>query len=217
MFYLTGAHNPQTAAVGLGLITQPGTYGLDKIREYKVWAADNGCFTQTGKPFDESAWWRWIWQVRRAAHTSSSFCLFATAPDVVGDAQATFKRGWTKLHHLRNHGMPAAFVAQDGLETMSMVRRATFWDEFDSLFIGGSTEWKLGPGAAWLAGEARARRKWVHMGRVNSEKRLLHADRIGCQSVDGTFLAFGPDQNLKRLKGWLWRLENAQQLELIAA
>jgi hypothetical protein len=69
--------------------------------------------------------------------------------------------------------------------------------------IGGTTSWKLGPAAAALAAQARRRGLWVHMGRVNSLRRLRYAAAIGCQSVDGTFLAFGPDRNLPELLGWL--------------
>lgn len=76
------------------------------------------------------------------------------------------------------------------------------WHTFDVLFIGGSTEWKLGPGARALVAEAKRRGKWVHMGRVNSGRRWSYAEHIGCDSVDGTFLAFGPDLNMRRLRGW---------------
>ena len=34
--------------------------------------------------------------------------------------------------------------------------------------------------------EAKRRRKWVHMGRVNSERRIRYAASIGCDSIDGT-------------------------------
>lgn len=45
--------------------------------------------------------------------------------------------------------------------------------------------------------------RWVHMGRVNSKKRLDTARAMGCDSVDGTYLTFGPDTNLPRLLSWL--------------
>jgi hypothetical protein len=221
VIYLTGCDVHDGPDAGLGLLVTPLSYGasgLDRVLRYRWWAADNACFAQ-GDSFDEAAWWRWLWRMRWASpfwcRGAGSFCLFATAPDVVGDPVATYRRGWTRLHHLRNHGLPAAFVAQDGLERFPDVRAVGFWDEFDCLFIGGTDPWKLGPGAAWLAGEARVRRKWVHMGRVNSLTRLLHADRIGCHSVDGTYLAFGPRVNLARLTRWMPRLERARaQLEL---
>lgn len=67
-------------------------------------------------------------------------------------------------------------------------------------------EWKLGAGAAGLAGEARARGKWVHMGRVNTRGRLRHAHAIGCHSVDGTLLTRGARKNLPYLLTWLAQL-----------
>ena len=87
---------------------------------------------------------------------------------------------------------------QDGQEHLPVS-----WQLCDAAFIGGSTPWKLGPAAADLAAQARARGLWVHMGRVNSLRRLRHAVAIGCRSVDGTFLAFGPDRNLRTLLRWL--------------
>lgn len=41
------------------------------------------------------------------------------------------------------------------------------------------------------------------MGRVNSLRRLRLAQAMGCDSADGTYLAYGPDRNLPRLLGWL--------------
>lgn len=157
-----------------------------------TWCADNGCYGK-GWPGYEG-WLRWL--RRRAADVSS--CLFATAPDVVGDAARTLERSRPWLPIIRDLGYPAALVAQDGMELCHVP-----WGEFDALFIGGGTEWKLGPHAATLAREAKARGKWVHMGRVNSRKRLRYAESIGCDSVDGTFLTFGPKVNLPRLMSWL--------------
>lgn len=69
--------------------------------------------------------------------------------------------------------------------------------------LGRMREWKLGPVAAAVTAEARRRGVWVHMGRVNSWRRLQYAYSIGCDSADGTYLAFGPDKNLPTLLGWL--------------
>jgi hypothetical protein len=41
------------------------------------------------------------------------------------------------------------------------------------------------------------------MGRVNSERRYRYAYAIGCDTADGTFLTFGPDTNIRRLRAWL--------------
>jgi hypothetical protein len=130
----------------------------------------------------------------------TSWCLFAVAPDGPGDAAATLRRGRTSgmLGWIRWLGFPVALVAQNGLEDLTVP-----WDDFDVLFIGGDTAWKLGRHARTLTAEAKRRRKWVHMGRVNSLERLRYAEATGCDSADGTFIAFGPDVNLPHVLGWL--------------
>ena len=161
-------------------------------RPYGVsWCADNSAFSDK---FDEDKWWRFL----RANAADAASCAFATAPDVVGDAAATMSRSLPWLPRIRALGYPAALVAQDGLEVLPVP-----WDEFDVLFIGGTTAWKLGPHARRLVAEAKARGKWVHMGRVNSERRLRYADAIGCDSADGTYLVFGPDVNLPSVLAWM--------------
>ena len=158
-----------------------------------AWSADNGCFGK-GWPGVE----RWLAWLDTYTPEERSRCLFAVAPDVVGDAAATLARSLPWLPEIRALGYPAAFVAQDGLEDLEVP-----WGSFDCLFIGGTTGWKLGPHARTLVTEAKARGKYVHMGRVNSERRFRYAAAIGCDSADGTFLAFGPDVNLPRIMAWL--------------
>lgn len=155
-----------------------------------AWCADNGCFSDR---WDETRWWSFL----VANADAASDCLFAVAPDVVGNAEATLAKSEPWLPKIRALGYPAALVAQDGLEDLPVP-----WASFDCLFIGGTTEWKLGPEARALVAEAKLHGKWVHMGRVNSERRWLYAEAIGCDSADGTFLTFGPDVNLPRLLAW---------------
>lgn len=156
-----------------------------------AWCADNGCFTDA---WDEATWWAWL---QANAYRAAS-CTFATAPDVVGDAAATLRASEPWLARIRSLGYPVALVLQDGAEDLDLP-----WDAFDVAFIGGTTEWKLGAHVRALVAEAKTHGKRVHMGRVNSEKRLRYAQAIGCDSADGTFLAFGPDVNLPRLLAWL--------------
>ena len=117
---------------------------------------------------------------------------------MVGDAAATLTRSAPWLSRIRGLGFPVAYVAQDGLPESSVP-----WDDIDALFIGGSTEFKLGPVAADAVAEAKQRGKWVHMGRVNSRKRLRYAASIGCDSADGTYLVFAPEKNLSNMLRWL--------------
>lgn len=155
-----------------------------------TWCADNGAFSDR---FDETSWWAFL----LANVDDAAGCAFAVAPDVVGDAAATLERSLPWLSRIRGLGYPVALAAQDGLEDITPP-----WDEIDCLFLGGSTVWKLGEPARQLAREAKRRGLWVHMGRVNSERRWLYADAIGCDSVDGTHLVFGPDLGLPQLLAW---------------
>jgi hypothetical protein len=183
--YLTGAFRreqaPALVALGMGVMLQPGTYAPEAIEAqgWLAWAADNGCFSQ-GDTFNLAAYYRWLERVPR------SRLLFATAPDVLADAEATLTRSLPVLKELERIGLPRAFVAQDGSESGDLIP----WDDLDCLFLGGTTDWKLGAGARQLSAEAKRRDKWVHMGRVNSSRRLRYATTIGCDSADGTILKY---------------------------
>jgi hypothetical protein len=186
----------------IGCLSQPESLVLSKVQQFKTWAADNGCFTK-GDRFQLPEYLDWLDAMAPAADR----CLFATAPDVVADAKATWERSEPAIPEIRLRGYDAALVAQDGMESMDVA-----WDAFDALFIGGSTDWKLSWAARDVTAEAKRRGKWVHMGRVNSLRRLEVAEMMGCDSVDGNFLCFGPDKNLPRLLAWLDALERSPML-----
>ena len=198
--------NPVRAAaeaIATGRLGYIDTPAQGNARPAKViWCADNGCFSDK---FDEAKWWAWL--ESHAEHADG--CVFAVAPDVVGDAAATRERSLPWLPKIRALGYPVAYVAQDGWDEVEVP-----WDEFDALFIGGSTEFKLGPVAAQATAEAKAKGKWVHMGRVNSRKRMQYAASIGCDSADGTYLVFGPEKNLPKLLAWVQELEDEVKASL---
>jgi hypothetical protein len=192
-FYATASGPRVREAMRRGLLGQIATPGSGhRVLPGVDWCADNACFA--GRFPGEDKYLAWL--SARAAHAAR--CAFATAPDVVADAAATLARSLPMLERIRAAGYPAALVGQDGLERLTVP-----WDLFEVLFLGGSTGWKLGPAAAGLAAQARQHGLGVHMGRVNSLARLRYAAAIGCHSVDGTFLAYGPDRNLPVLLRWL--------------
>jgi hypothetical protein len=158
------------------------------VQDGRPWAMDNGAFGT----FDPELFVDMLYR-----HQGLPGCLFVAVPDVVADAAATLHRFVRWAPVVRAYGFPVALVAQDGLTP-----ETTPWEALDALFIGGSTAWKLGPQARELAGIARAMGKWVHMGRVNSIRRLRYAERIGCQSVDGTGFSRFPDAMLRRAEAW---------------
>lgn len=197
MIYLSGAIRDEfLGRLDVGVILTERRHMRPDLSR-SVWAADNGCFAQ-GDTFDLDGYIArldsWPAEYRRR-------CLFATAPDVVGDAKATLARSRPVLPVLRAMGYRAAFVAQDGLEALPVP-----WDEFDALFIGGTTPWKLSAHAAVLLAQADARGKWTHVGRVNSFRRLKAFGTCGVDSADGTYAAFGPDINTPKLLAWVGTL-----------
>jgi hypothetical protein len=196
--YFATASGPKVrSAMTAGTLGQIATPAAgNRVPGGVEWVADNAVFA--GNYPGDAAYLAWL--AERADR--AAWCRFVVAPDVVADAAATLALSLPMLPRIRALGFPAALVAQDGLEDLDVP-----WDAFDCLFIGGSTEWKLGTAARRLTAEAKRRGKWVHMGRVNSRQRLLYAAQIGCDSVDGTYLAFGPERNLPTLLSWLRELE----------
>lgn len=181
-----------TAAMAEGVIGLIDTPRQGNRRPPGVlWCADNGCFSERWEPAE---WWRFL----EANAADAATCLFATAPDVVGDAVATEERAKPWLARIRDLGYPVAYVAQNGMEFSSW----DLWDEIDCLFIGGTTAWKLGPEACNLAAVASSMGKWIHVGRVNSERRFRYAQAIRADSCDGTYLTYGPSKNLTNVLAW---------------
>jgi hypothetical protein len=192
MIYLSGASgaylHPHLDSGELGILTTPNSNY--RIAEGWTWAADNGCFNAATYVGDE-AWLAWLTNLPHRAG-----CLFATAPDVVGDHQATLARSLPWLPVIRALGYAPAFVAQNGATEDTIP-----WDSFDWLFIGGDDQFKL-YGSVPLIAAAQARGKCVHVGRVNSTRRYRRFAALGVDSADGTELAFGPVNKLPKVLSW---------------
>jgi hypothetical protein len=137
------------------------------------YALDNGAFGAFTRKaeWDPAPWFALL----RWAQWSGQAPLWAIVPDVVGDRSETLKRWEIFAPKVRERGFTPAFAVQDGM---------TFDDAPGDcvLFLGGSTEWKLGAIRPWC--ERFPGR--VHVGRVNTVERLLLCYRAGAISVDGT-------------------------------
>jgi hypothetical protein len=177
---------------GFGIMTHPGRWGISAgIKGGMPWAADNQAFTKCFNPVEYQEW-----LVKLADYRST--CLFVTIPDRVGDAAETlalFDR-WYK--HPMFAGWPLAFVAQDGQEDLPLPDS----NHWGTLFIGGSTRWKLSSAAEELIARAQQIGKHIHVGRVNYWRRYIHfASLEGSHewTCDGTRTRFGRD---KALSDW---------------
>ena len=79
MIYLSGKKVECSDRIGVMLSFNAGKQSLTG---HSLFAADNGCFVQADK-YSDDGFITWLHKLDRNA------CLFATAPDVVGDAEAT--------------------------------------------------------------------------------------------------------------------------------
>lgn len=169
----------------LGRLVQPRHYdGMRRTTaNRRVWAADNDCFQSLDAD-----------RYRRMVETlPTEGCRFVTVPDVVADHQATL-RLWSRwAQFVTGRGLPAAFVIQDGCERFAQVP-----DDAKAVFIGGTTRYKMSDMARQIVTEAKGRGMWVHMGRVNSFRRIVLARSWGCDSVDGTSFSMFSDTYIPR-------------------
>jgi len=178
----------------LGLMYQPGMGNDSRAFPFWKFACDNGRFAKPDE-WNAGDWLEWLAGLRRYRQN----CLFAVAPDVVGDAVATLQLSMPYLETIRQLGYRAAFVAQDGFHDAFPNP-----DTFDVLFIGGRDEWKFAEDGGYASARwARSHGKPTHQGRVNSERRLVTMMVSLFDSADGTYLKYGPDQNWSRLNRWL--------------
>lgn len=162
------------------ILERPDVFGTlvvprdgNALPEVGRWAADNGAFTG----FEEIPF---LAMLKRHSYAKDR-CLFVACPDVVGHHRPTFELFQTWGRNLRAAGWPVAFIAQDGCRAGDVP-----FDDIEALFIGGTTTYKLSSEAARCVVAAHELGKWVHMGRVNTARRLHYAAVLGVDSVDGS-------------------------------
>jgi hypothetical protein len=182
ILFAAGSTQKKYKRVGELILPAQGNLPDSLILRPGLWAMDNGAYSG----FDVEAFMRMLQRF-----DGRLGCRFVCAPDVVGDCYATLQRWsfWSRV--IRGIGFPPALVAQDGLTVDDVP-----WRELAALFIGGTTEWKLGPQAGSLAAYAKSRGLWVHWGRVNSHERIAHIARMGADSFDGSQHNWFPDTKI---------------------
>lgn len=174
----------------IGVIRTPTGGSAWGIENGYKWAADSGAFT--GK-LEFNLYIKYLERMSPYLDT----CLFATVPDVLCNPITTMFYYRYYAWRIKVIGYPVAFVAQDGQEEHQLP------PEYDWLFIGGSTAWKLSSGADDCIFRAKNSGKRVHIGRVNSKKRIQHFMLVGADSADGTHWKFEPDKAKERIPRWL--------------
>lgn len=168
----------------LGHFVTPRSYPMPKSPMY--WAADNDAFSG----FDPSRYLRMLDRITKCPFPPA----WITVPDVVGDHQRTLELWYQWKPELLSRNLPPAFVIQNGIETYEHYWDSQWADQIlpddaSAYFIGGTTEFKFSNVVRRIAETSSCDEKYIHMGRVNSVKRMKYAESIGCSSCDGSGMA----------------------------
>lgn len=176
--------------------------------EFLPYALDNRAFGAhlSGEEWSPQEWVAMLeW-----AKLSGQRPLWALVPDVVADRERTLRNWDTYAPKLEPYGWPMAFAVQDGMTPADIPAAAAV------VFVGGSTEWKWKTVRMWCEAFPR-----VHVGRVNSYRRLWECHDAGAESCDGTGWFRGDQQSRRKLPALAQYLEEStnggrvRQMELI--
>lgn len=141
------------------------------------YALDNGAWSafQQGRPFDERLF-------ARGLRIMGAGADWAVLPDIVAGGHESLSLSLRWLRRVLDECQRAMLAVQDG---MSAADVRDLVGPRVGIFVGGSTPWKLATIPAWCA-LGRERDAWVHVGRVNSARRIHACAAAGVTSFDGS-------------------------------
>lgn len=141
------------------------------------YALDNGAWTSycKGQPFDDTAF-------VKALRLLGGGADWVVLPDIVAGGLPSLEMSLRWMRQVLDECGRALLAVQDGM-VVKDVRH--FIGPRVGIFVGGSTEWKLSTMHQWgvLGKECGA---WVHVGRVNTARRIRACAAAGADSFDGT-------------------------------
>lgn len=166
------------------------------------YALDNGAWTafQQGKPFDEKKFGHALAKMGRDAD-------FVVIPDIVAGGLPSLEMSLRWMRRVLDASERGLVAVQDGIEPADII---DLIGQRVGIFVGGSTPWKLRTMPMWgvLAAQKGA---WLHVGRVNSGKRIQLCADAGATSFDGTSVPRFP-KNLRPLERALRRADAQPRL-----
>lgn len=190
----------------LGMLLSPEGWRYPHCRHYVL---DNDVYPHSflGSRFDEG-WWeregekKWLKMLDKVPTDHPP--MWVLLPDVVADWHQTIDRAWRYRIEVESRGFKCALALQDGCN----------WKEAndfgaDAFFVAGTTYWKWVNAPQIVA--MFKNKVALHLGRVNGERPIRLARKLGFDSADGSGLArFFNDQLPRVLRGF----EESPQLEL---
>lgn len=141
------------------------------------YALDNGAWTsfQAGKPFDDRLFGLALTKMGRDAD-------WVVIPDIVAGGLPSLEFSLKWMRRVLDASAQGLVAVQDGMLEVDV--EALIGPRV-GIFVGGSTDWKLRTLNAWAA-LGRKAGCWVHVGRVNSQRRIFACSVAGATSFDGT-------------------------------
>lgn len=160
---------------GWGLIVAP----VHRGRDFSGWhyALDNGAWTAytQHEPWDEQAFVELVEQYGVDAD-------FVVAPDVVCGGLDSLARSLSWLPWLQERSHLVLLAVQNGMEPKDL---CPYVGPNVGLFVGGDATWKESSLPLW--GQlARDRNCYLHVGRVNTRRRIRLCALAGADSIDGS-------------------------------
>jgi hypothetical protein len=141
------------------------------------YALDNGAWSayQQKKPFDDRAF---ALALRRLGAGAD----WTVLPDIVCGGMTSLELSLRWRARVLAECARALIAVQDGMSTDDI---AVFLGSRVGIFVGGSTRWKEETIGLW-ADLGRRHGCWVHVGRVNSVRRIAICTSAGATSFDGS-------------------------------
>lgn len=141
------------------------------------YALDNGAWSAYthGNSFDEKSFSLALAKVGPGSD-------WTVIPDIVAGGHASLSLSLQWMRRVLDVSPVALLAVQDGIG-IDDVRQ--YLGRRVGIFVGGSTSWKLHTLRLWCA-LGREIGCWVHVGRVNSQRRINLCKAAGATSFDGT-------------------------------
>lgn len=172
--------------------------GALRTEGFGTYALDNGAWTahQKGQPFDAGAF-------RRAVDLLGAGAEFVVAPDIVCGGLESLRLSEAWLPLLAQSGRRRLVPVQNGMIPADV--RGLLGPQI-GIFVGGDTAWKEATLPVW-GDLARATGCYLHVGRVNSARRIRLCQLASADSFDGT--------SVTRFASTIGRLDAARKSPVI--
>jgi hypothetical protein len=143
-----------------------------------AYAIDNGAWSafSQGKPWDEAAFVALL-------DKHGALADWVVSPDIVQGGRASLDVSLAWLPRLLDLCPRVLLAVQDGHEPSDVEH---LLGDRVGIFVGGSTSWKESSTLSTWGPLARARGCWLHVGRVNTARRISICSSAGASSFDGT-------------------------------